>query len=84
MAHLGDLRLESGEVIKDCRVGYRSLGQLDGSRSNAVLVTTSFQGTSGKLVRQIGPGRLVDTSKFFVVIADALGNGLSSSPSNSA
>jgi len=83
MAYLGDFRLESGDVIKDCRIGYRSLGQLDASRSNAVLVTTWFQGTSGQLVRQIGPGKLIDTSRFFVVIADALGNGVSSSPSNS-
>ena len=82
-APLGDFRLESGDVIKGCRIGYRSLGQLDASRSNGVLVTTWFQGTSGKLVRQMGPGKLVDSSKFFVVIVDALGNGVSSSPSNS-
>jgi homoserine O-acetyltransferase len=84
MAHLGDFQLESGDAIRDCRIGYRTLGQLDASRSNAVLVAPWFQGTSGQLVRQIGPGKLVDTSRFFVLIVDALGNGVSSSPSNSS
>src|SRR5262249_36202209 len=71
------------EVIRDCRVGYRTLGQLDASRSNAVLVTPWFQGTSGQLVQQVGPGKLVDSSKYFVIVVDALGNAVSSSPSNS-
>jgi homoserine O-acetyltransferase len=84
MAHLGDFRLESGEVIRDCGIGYRTLGQLDASRSNAVLVTTWFQGTSRQLVRQIGPGKLVDSSRYFVIMVDAFGNGVSSSPSNSS
>jgi homoserine O-acetyltransferase len=84
MVHLGDFRLESGQIMKDCRIGYRSLGQLDASRSNAVLVTTWFQGTSAQLVPQIGPGKLVDSAKYFVIIVDALGNGVSSSPSNSS
>jgi homoserine O-acetyltransferase len=84
MAYLGDFPLENGDVIRDCRIGYRTVGRLDASGSNAVLVTTWFQGTSGQLVRQIGPGKLVDSARYFVVIVDALGNGVSSSPSNSA
>jgi homoserine O-acetyltransferase len=83
MADLGDFRLESGEIIRNCRVGYRTAGRLNASRSNAVLVTPWFQGTSGQLVRQIGAGKLVDSSKYFVILVDALGNGVSSSPSNS-
>jgi homoserine O-acetyltransferase len=84
IAHLGDLLLESGEVILDCAIGYHTVGQLDASRSNAVLVAPWFQGRSRRLVRQIGPGRLVDSSKYFVIAVDALGNGVSSSPSNSS
>jgi len=83
IARLGNLQLESGEVIYDCRVGYRTKGRLDASKSNAVLVAPWFQGTSRKLARQVGPGKLVDTSKYFVILADSLGNGVSSSPSNS-
>lgn len=82
-ASLGDFRLESGEVIRDCRIGYRTFGVLDGERSNVVLFPTWASGTTEQLASNFGPGRLVDTSKFYVVAVDALGNGVSSSPSNS-
>ncbi len=82
-AELGDFKLESGEVILDCRVGYRTFGALNSDRSNAVLFPTWASGTTGQLASNFGPGRLVDTSKYYVVAVDALGNGVSSSPSNS-
>lgn len=82
-AELGDFRLESGEVIKGCRVGYRTFGTLNSDRSNVILFPTWASGTTEQLASNFGPGRLVDTSKFYVVAVDALGNGVSSSPSNS-
>jgi homoserine O-acetyltransferase/O-succinyltransferase len=84
-AELGDFRLENGEVIKDCRIGYRIFGSLDPEKSNAVLFPTWFEGTSQDLVDSglIGPGKLVDSSRFYVIAVDSLGNGVSSSPSNS-
>jgi homoserine O-acetyltransferase len=83
VAHLGDFLLESGERIKNCQVGYRTFGRLNPSKSNAVILTPWFQGTSAQLAWQIGPGKLVDSSKYFVIAVDAFGNGTSSSPSNS-
>jgi len=85
LAELGDFRLEGGGVIRECRVGYRTFGQLNPGRSNAVLFPTWFGGTSQDLVNLglIGPGKLADTSRWFVVAVDAFGNGVSSSPSNS-
>jgi homoserine O-acetyltransferase len=83
-ARLGDCRLESGAVIRDCRVTFRTRGRLNAERSNAVLIVPWFQGTSVELALQVGPGKLVDTSKYFVILADSLGNGRASSPSNSA
>ena len=83
-ADLGRCRLESGTVIQDCRIGYRTAGTLNATRSNAVLVPTWFSGTSGALVGQLGPEGLVDTTRYFAVLVDALGNGVSSSPSTSA
>lgn len=83
-ARLGDFKLESGEVIRDCRVGYRTFGALNADRSNAVLFPTWASGTTEQLMSNFGPGRLVDTTKYYVVAVDALGNGVSSSPSNSA
>ena len=85
LADLGDFRLESGQVIKECRLGYRTFGTLNRERSNAILFPTWFSGTSKDLVDLgfIGPSRLADTSRYFVVAVDALGDGVSSSPSNS-
>jgi homoserine acetyltransferase len=82
-ARLGDFRLESGDVMIDTVVGYRTAGRLNASRSNGVLVAPWFQGTTGQLARQIGPGKLVDSSKYFVILVDPLGNGVSTSPSTS-
>jgi homoserine O-acetyltransferase len=39
-AELGDFKLESGEVIRDCRIGYRTFGKLNADKSNAILFTT--------------------------------------------
>ena len=82
-AALGDLPLASGEVLRECVVGYRTYGTLNAERSNAVLFPTWFGGTSQDLDRYIGPGKLVDTGRWFVIAVDALGNGVSSSPSTS-
>ena len=82
-ANLGDFKLTSGEVIRDCRIGYRIFGKLNVDKSNAVLFPTWASGTTEQLKSQIGPGKLVDSDRYFVVALDALGNGVSSSPSNS-
>lgn len=86
-AELGQCKLESGQVIEDCRVGYRTFGRLNAAAENAVLMPTWLYGTSGELVSLFGDGsspqHLVDTGKFFGIAIDALGNGVSSSPSNS-
>src|SRR5262249_45195871 len=57
--------------------------KLDAARSNAILLTTWFTGTTANLADLIGPGRLADSSRFFVIAVDALADGVSSSPSNS-
>ncbi len=82
-ASLGDFKLISGEAIRDCRIGYRTYGHLNAEKSNAVLFPTWASGTSEQLHGQTAPGKLADSSKYFVVLVDALANGVSSSPSNS-
>jgi homoserine acetyltransferase len=42
MAQIGDFKLEPGEAIRDCAIGYRSFGTLNPGRSNAVLFPTAF------------------------------------------
>ena len=82
-ANLGDFKLESGEVLHDCRIGYRTYGVLNANKSNAILFPTWASGTSAQIADSMGPGKLVDTTKYFAVAVDALGNGVSTSPSNS-
>ncbi len=83
-AELGDLRLESGEVIRDYRQSFVTHGKLDAARSNAILVCASLTGTHHRLDFLIGPGKALDPARWFVVATDPIGNGLSTSPSNSA
>jgi homoserine O-acetyltransferase/O-succinyltransferase len=85
-AELGDLRLESGETIRDCRLGYRTYGKLNRQKSNAILWPTWFSGRTADLAQFIGngAGKMVDSSRYYVISVDSLGNGVSCSPSNSA
>jgi homoserine O-acetyltransferase len=82
-ANLGDFKLESGEVLRECRIGYRTFGTPNTDKSNVILFPTWASGTTEQLQSNIGPGRVVDSNHFYVVAVDALGNGVSSSPSNS-
>lgn len=82
-APLGNFRLESGETIRDLQIGYRTLGTLNADKSNAILWPTWFTGTSAQLLGFVGPGKLLDPSKYFVILVDALGDGVTTSPSTS-
>ncbi len=82
-ADIGNFKLENGEVIKDCRIGYRTFGTLNRQKSNVMLFPTWFGGRSSDLIGLIGPGNMADSTKYFVITVDALGDGVSSSPSNS-
>jgi homoserine O-acetyltransferase len=84
-AVIGDLRLDSGEVLRDCEIAYRTAGTLNADKSNVIVFPTWFTGSSGDLVNYelIGPGKLADTDRFYVIAIDALANGVSTSPSNS-
>jgi homoserine O-acetyltransferase len=84
VAALGDLELESGEAIRDYRQSFVTHGQLDREKSNAVLVCISLTGNHHRLDFLIGPGRALDPARHFIIAADPIGNGLSTSPSNSA
>src|SRR3954454_22476015 len=81
---LGDLPLESGEVIRDFKMAYMTEGTLNAAKSNAVLMVTAIGGNHHRIDFLIGPGRGLDTNHLFVIRTNAIGNGLSTSPSNSA
>lgn len=81
--NLGNFKLENGQTIKNCVIGYRTSGKLNSSRSNAVLFLTYFSGKSGDLLSMTGPNMMADSTKYFVISIDAFGDGVTSSPSNS-
>ena len=79
----GDLRLESGEVIKDFSISYVTHGKLNDKKSNAILMVTALGGNHHRIDFMIGPGKALDPDKYFIICTDAIGNGLTTSPSNS-
>lgn len=81
-ASFDQCQLTSGKVISPCRIGYRTHGKLNADRSNAILVPTWFGASSADHAYLASP-ELLDPDKYFIVIVDALGNGVSTSPSNS-
>ena len=79
----GDFKLESGETIRDFSISYVTHGTLNADKSNAILMVTAIGGNHHRLDFMIGPGKALDPDKYFIVCTDAIGNGLTTSPSNS-
>ena len=82
-AILGDFKLQSGELLRDCRIGYRTVGQMNADKSNIIVIPTWAGGKTEQWMSNVGPAKMADTSKYYVILVDALSNGVSSSPSNS-
>ena len=80
---LGDFKLENVETIKDFSLSYVTHGTLDAKKSNAILMLTAIGGNHHRIDHLIGPGKGLDPAKHFVIAVDAIGNDLTTSPSNS-
>lgn len=80
---LGNFALEEGGTLRGAKLAYATFGTLNAAKDNAILVTTWFSGTS-KIMEQVyvGAGHALDPAKYFIVIVNQIGNGLSSSPHN--
>ena len=65
-------------------LAYKTYGTLAADKSNAVLYPTSYGAHHTDIDWLIGPGRILDPARYFIVIPNQFGNGLSSSPSNLA
>jgi len=87
-----DFHFKSGETLPVLRVHYMTLGKpvrdANGRVANAVLI---LHGTGGSgrqfLVPQFadvlfGPGQLLDTSRYFIILPDNIGHGKSTKPSD--
>ncbi len=80
---IGDLPLESGAVLHDAFVTAVVHGDEARLGTAAILALTAIGSTHHRLDFLIGPGAALDSERFCIVVIDALGNGQSSSPSNS-
>jgi len=78
----GPIVLQSGLTLRDTKIVYKTHGQLNTKKDNAILFATRFYGTHRDNEYLIGPGRALDTNRYFIMVPDLIGNGLSSSPSN--
>ena len=79
----GNLALENGSTIENFKISYTTQGTLNADKTNAILMVTAIGGNHHRIDYLIGPGKALDTDKYFVICTDAIGNGLTTSPSNS-
>jgi homoserine O-acetyltransferase len=83
MLEVPNFMLQKGGILPTARLSYKTLGKLNADRSNAVLVPSWYTGThADSETYMVGADRALDPGKYFIVLTDLLGNGLSSSPSN--
>ena len=78
----GAVTLQSGVVLPNVRLAYVTHGALNAARDNAIVYPTHYSGTHENNAWAIGPGLALDPDNYFMIIPNMLGNGLSSSPSN--
>ena len=84
------LSLESGEVLREATTAYRTLGRLNADGDNAVLVLHGY--TTGPAMLEaganvaegswsdlVGPGRAIDSDRYFVICPNMLGSSYGSS-----
>lgn len=75
--------LQKGAVLPTARLAYKTLGDLNAARDNAVLVPTWYTGTHDDTETfMIGETRALDPRRYFIIMPNLLANGVSSSPSN--
>jgi homoserine O-acetyltransferase len=74
--------LQSGRTFRNMRLVYKTFGTLNADRSNVILYPTSYSAQHADVEHMVRIGGALDPSKYFIVIANLFGNGLSSSPSN--
>jgi homoserine O-acetyltransferase len=73
---IGDLTLESGELLPDVVIAYQSWGELNQAADNAILVNHALTGwadVDGWWPQMVGPGLTFDTNKYFVVCPNVIG-----------
>lgn len=80
---IGRLDLEEGGRIPDCQLAVATFGELNAAKDNAILMPTWYTGTH-QVYRDvyIGSEHALNPDKYFIVVINQIGNGLSTSPHN--
>jgi homoserine O-acetyltransferase len=78
----GDVVLQSGITLTDARIVYDVHGEPNRDRSNVILFPTRYGGSASDNRYLIGAGMALDPGRWCIVVPNLLGNGVSSSPSN--
>lgn len=80
---VSNFALQKSAMLPAARLAYRTLGNLNQAKDNAILLTTGITLTDSSTEMYFcGPDRALDSNKYFIVLTNHLGNGRSSSPSN--
>jgi homoserine O-acetyltransferase len=78
----GNVVLQSGRTFPAMKIAYKTFGRLNADRSNVIVYPTSFSAQHHDVQWLVREGGALDPSRYFIVIPNLFGNGLSSSPSN--
>ena len=83
LVSVGRVDLEEGGSIPDCHLAVATFGELNAARDNAILITSWYSGTH-QIWRDvyIGPDHALDPERYFIVVIDQIGSGVSTSPHN--
>jgi homoserine O-acetyltransferase/O-succinyltransferase len=79
---LGNFTLQSGATLRDAKLAYKTYGTLNANKSNVIVYPTWYSGQHYDNEWLIGDGMALDPRNYFIIIPNMLGNGLSTSPSN--
>lgn len=83
MISIGEFTLEEGGVLPDLQLAVSTHGELNADKDNAILILTWFSGTHQTWEQvYLGEGRALDPEKYFIVVVNQIGNGLSTSANN--
>lgn len=79
---LGDVTLQSGVTLPSAFLAYKTYGTLNEKKDNVIVYPTGFGDQHVQNEWLIGHGMALDPREYFIIVPNLLGNGLSSSPSN--
>jgi homoserine O-acetyltransferase/O-succinyltransferase len=91
-AVFSDFAFGSGEKLSELNIHYTSLGtprrDKNGNITNAVMILHGTGGTGKQFFQPqfanelFGPGQVLDTARYFIILPDNIGHGQSSKPSD--